>query len=399
MSLNHSPSVVTNGLVMYYDMNNTQKSWKGAPATNLAVTVPYGSDVYTACSGPVNAVAVDATGQSRTVNRYTINTTGGTPRARIVATGLTAGVNYSYSVKIRYNGGVYPQTWYIDTSKGNPEGGVNNNTYTSYTTNSVSLGNGWYQLTANFNYATCPTGGAWSNFGLVAPDATYLNQTFDAYDIQFEQNTYATPYIAGTRANTGAIVDLTSNNTITATSLTYASDGTFNFAGSSYANVNYNSMLDLINTVSLCAWVKYTASTNVACIEKSNNNTHYQLQIFSSAQGSGLGGELVFMLQPNASNWVTATVASNDNNWHYVVGTYDRTSTTAKIYIDGVLKNTNAAITTGPISNTSDLLIGSRSGTAAGMGGSIPVVKVYNRVLTAAEVARNFNALRGRYSL
>jgi hypothetical protein len=41
MALVHSPSIVTSGLVFYYDMNNTQKSWKGAPATNL---IPYSQD-------------------------------------------------------------------------------------------------------------------------------------------------------------------------------------------------------------------------------------------------------------------------------------------------------------------------------------------------------------------
>lgn len=41
MSLKHSPSVVTDGLVMYYDMSNTQKSWKGRPVTNqFAIPTP-----------------------------------------------------------------------------------------------------------------------------------------------------------------------------------------------------------------------------------------------------------------------------------------------------------------------------------------------------------------------
>jgi len=35
MALNHSPKIVTDGLVFAYDMANTQKSWKGAPSTNL----------------------------------------------------------------------------------------------------------------------------------------------------------------------------------------------------------------------------------------------------------------------------------------------------------------------------------------------------------------------------
>ena len=35
MALNHSPKIVTDGLVFYYDMNNTKKSWIGRPTTNV----------------------------------------------------------------------------------------------------------------------------------------------------------------------------------------------------------------------------------------------------------------------------------------------------------------------------------------------------------------------------
>ena len=72
MALAHSPQVVTNGLVYYHDMGNTQKSWKGAPTTNLVVTTPYTLTTYNSCTGPVSTTNVlDATGQPRTVNRYT----------------------------------------------------------------------------------------------------------------------------------------------------------------------------------------------------------------------------------------------------------------------------------------------------------------------------------------
>ena len=40
MAVGYNPTVVTSGLQLYYDMNNTVKSWKGQPATNQ-VTYPY----------------------------------------------------------------------------------------------------------------------------------------------------------------------------------------------------------------------------------------------------------------------------------------------------------------------------------------------------------------------
>lgn len=166
------------------------------------------------------------------------------------------------------------------------------------------------------------------------------------------------------------------------------------FSASDYVNVPYNSILDQINTVTLVAWVKFTTTANTVVVEKSSNNTHYQFQIFSSVQGSGLGGELVFMLQPDPTNWVIAKQQSNDGQWHQVVGTYDRSIKTASIYIDGVLKNTNNNIATGPTSNASPLLMGSRTG-AGGFGGSVDEVRIYNRALSPKEVTDLYNFAPG----
>jgi hypothetical protein len=66
-------------------------------------------------------------------------------------------------------------------------------------------------------------------------------------------------------------------------------------------------------------------------------------------------------------------------------------------YKNGVLgtaqSNPYGVIVTG----TLDITIG--SGYAGYFGGSIYVVQVYNRALSAAEVTQNFNALRTRYGL
>lgn len=178
-----------------------------------------------------------------------------------------------------------------------------------------------------------------------------------------------------------------------------ANAGSLNFDGvDDYVTVSHNSNINLVDTVSLEAWIKYTATSNTVLIEKSNNNTHYQFQVFNNTQGSGISGELVFMLQSNSNNWVVSGIATNDGNWHHVVGTYNRSMSTAKIYVDGVLRNSNPSISNGPTSNTQPLLIGSRSG-AAGFGGSIAGVKIYNRAISAEEVQQNFNALRGRYGV
>jgi hypothetical protein len=207
-------------------------------------------------------------------------------------------------------------------------------------------------------------------------------------------------YISG--STTWNDISRGSNNGTLVNGPTFSSSngGSIVFDGSDdYATVPHNSNINLVDTVSLEAWVKYTTTSNTVLIEKSNNNTHYQLQIFNSGQGSpGISGQLVFMLQPTSSNWVVSGIVTNDGNWRHVVGTYDRGVSTAKIYVNGVLRNTNSSILSGPTSNTQPLLMGSRSG-AAGFGGSISGVKIYNRALSAAEISQNYNATKGRYNL
>lgn len=107
MGTTYSPSVVTNGLVMYYDMSNTQKSWRGAPVTNLLPnptinSVPttgsgwgtyntnqYGSGTYfsigTVASVSSNIVTMTAAHSLRSYDVMQPQTTGG---------GVTAGANY-----------------------------------------------------------------------------------------------------------------------------------------------------------------------------------------------------------------------------------------------------------------------------------------------------------------
>jgi hypothetical protein len=385
MSTSAGPNNVTSGLVLDVDMSNTSKSWLGAPATNLAVTVPYTSTVYAYCSGPVATASVmDANNQPRTVNRYTITQASGlTPRARIVATGLSAGVNYSYSCKIKYNGptAATALAWYIDSSKGNPEG-TGNNTFTTHATTATAIGNGWYQLTETFNFATCPTGGAWSNFGFAAPDATFLSQTFDAYDIQFEQNAVATPYVNGTRSSTQAIVDLTGNNVVTTTNLVPNANGTFDFNGTSSV---INAGITISPSVfTISCWVYKTGTAVSQGIVR--KQYAYAISLYNGT---------VQVAPGNAWAFNNSGITIDLNVWTNIVWSHD--GTTSVLYKNGVNAWSYTNVGTMP-ANTWPTNIGYDENNWW-WSGQIASTQIYNRALTASEVAQNFNALRGRYGI
>jgi len=92
--------------------------------------------------------------------------------------------------------------------------------------------------------------------------------------------------------------------------------------------------------------------------------------------------------------------AVSSNTWYYIAHTYNYTTKQSILYQNGVAVNTST--------RTQDLVVsvGSTSPKIGvyGLGGSwwngkISSVHVYNRALTADEVAQNFNALRRRYNI
>ena len=80
------------------------------------------------------------------------------------------------------------------------------------------------------------------------------------------------------------------------------------------------------------------------------------------------------------------------NNWHHIVGVYEDTTYTIKLYLDGVLIDTDTgyASTNGFVSG--DLYIGSGGGSVNWMVGKIDEVAVWDKELLAEEVTAIYNS-------
>ena len=240
MALQHSPSIVTNGLVMYYDMNNTKKSWKGVPATNLAFPSILNTDGLGSLRATVNSGrAPDGT---YTATKYIWSTVGNN---YIYAGSITstAGASYVASMYVKENnstastisirvgsgdGAVSAACIFNTTTLVISSGGTSG--VTGIATTVTNTGDGWYRISVT---GTFPV-----SVGLLFGFTTdaVANGNVLVWGAQFETGSFATPYIPTTsaiasRSNTQAIIDLTGNNTLTADSLTYAGDNTFSFNG------------------------------------------------------------------------------------------------------------------------------------------------------------------------
>ena len=401
MSSASGPSITTSGLVLDVDMSNTKKSWRGQPTINqFGIPTPDANGYVTF---PVQGTSGFQRIYSGTYGGYEIQPTDVVYKY-VLGLGPTACHYHGYTINATI--GQTP-TWsfdyYIDPSTtGYP---VTN--YLANIESTIGIG-------AGLTDPTPSVVGVWKRATQTSAAAT-SNGTFNAYlypgacgtqmatggfilykNPQVEFNSFATPFVAGTRSTAQAITDLTSNNTLTATSLTYASDNTFSFNGSSdYITVPSTSAVAITGDMTVLAWINVVNFTGYnGIIGKTTagsipNPYDYYLSVSGGVPQFYRGNGSVYTNLP-------ATAAPALNTWQCIAVTMSGTTVTH--YLNG---NTNG---TGTLSTTigdagANLYIGSRGDLFTKMNGKMGIVQIYNRSLSAGEVAQNFNATRSRYGL
>lgn len=397
MSLAHGSSIVTNGLVMNFDMYNTQKSWKGAPITNY-ISYPYASwnngfvnfgynyanlgVTYTYVTGidnPINSPGV--------LEYYT--GTSGYKYFSIDSQTLPVTGTYTFSYYARLKGAgdasrrpVDGQLWRANGSDRSVTGDWNP-TYTS-------------------DWVRYSTSGPAEASTILQYFPVHSGNVIGGYTIQYcgfqlEVGSVATPFVVGSRSTAQAIIDLTGKNTLTATSLTYNSDGTFSFNGSSNSlSVPFNPSLFTFNAEqTIIIWMKNSSPSSARrnpynqAYAGGGTITHENDTNFSYYWGQGGGDNSPYQGFGSSFSVVVGETA---------MICLTRNASTVSWYKNGVLVNsTSNPYGTNVLTGTNPITIG--SGYAGQFGGNIYSVMIYNRALIAAEVSQNFNAHRGRYGL
>jgi hypothetical protein len=181
---------------------------------------------------------------------------------------------------------------------------------------------------------------------------------------------------------------------------TYSSSngGIFTFNGSTQYSIGPRPSSIVTNGgLSVVIWAKWTTTgTTVSTIQALVDNNH---------SGSPVQG-FVMQDRPDLSKSLTwggaqSTFQVGDGTWRCCIGTND--GVTSKLYINGVLDASSTE--SYPATVQSNVNIGSwESGRNLGYGGrylngSVGLVMLYNRALSADEVAQNFNALRRRFGI
>jgi hypothetical protein len=417
MAINRLPQVVTNGLVFYYDMGNPRKSWKGRPATNFFTNGHFSNGAgipQESGSNPTNTVIYfpDNPGDTDYVLEQTMGIAF-TEYQINLSSELVSNTTYVmsgwYAESADYSGADGSRMFH---SRAFSASGANIATGDGIgTVLETRVING---ITWRYCYQTITTPADYSNnfnWYLGYSGNTYTGKRYYT-NIQMEIGNFPSGFVNGTRSNTQAILDLIGNNTITANSLTYPSDRTFSFNGTSnFINLDTN-IQSGYTSASYEFWCRPTALPG--------SGNYFQLYIQESSTWIALynvGAGAFFGIDlNNGSGWfdgnggsVTGsrtTTPLSPNTDYYVA--YSWNGSTVSVYLNG---NLQATVSTLQAANgrqnvtqlgigTTSRNIGSRyNGTNNNWVGTISSVLFRNQALSAAEVQQNFNALRGRYGI
>jgi hypothetical protein len=140
------------------------------------------------------------------------------------------------------------------------------------------------------------------------------------------------------------------------------------------------------NDFSVIGWFKSTANIGYSRIIDKD----YQFGMWIGRNASvpnSWGGGVRYTNFPYG-NFITLT----DGAWHMIACV--RQGSTQTIYGDGSSNNASSTGSTSALSTQVFSISGFTS-----FAGSIPIIQIYNRALSATEIQQNFNALKSRFGL
>lgn len=206
------------------------------------------------------------------------------------------------------------------------------------------------------------------------------------------------------------------NDTVNGTTGTFSAAETYTrtnygfiaFSGSYHLNVSSQSSLNDIGPLTICFWIKSTSVTKSETImAKTDGGTQQGWYIqWDATFGGGIG-----FYSPSLTNdtqRVAIASAFATNTWMFIAITWDGTTTATgcHIYRDGNTEvssyvRTNNGSGTHSSDASQTLFVAGYSATLNGCtdtASSIPLVHIYNRVITGAEITQNWDANVGRFN-
>jgi hypothetical protein len=222
---------------------------------------------------------------------------------------------------------------------------------------------------------------------------------YDIADLQIEVNTggHATPFTLTSRSDTQCLIDLVKTTDIDVSNVSFDSTGQPEFDGTDDKGVItnfphiWNSSLSVESVVS---WDDDTRSVILGNYDQGSGGHDINFEKNPS-------GTLRFYWDRGSRDvYSSANAVTTAGAYHHVVFVRDVSANNFRFYVDGELVTTvaNAGSNIPTTGSTFRFGADTRNGSTV-HNGSIPVIKAYSRVLTAAEITSNYNAYKNRFNI
>jgi len=158
-----------------------------------------------------------------------------------------------------------------------------------------------------------------------------------------------------------------------------------------YVDISGSNLSTLSSSFTLATWAKFNNVNGAFLIEKASPNNGANFYIWWSANDIGLGNSWIFGFR-NSQNtaWKDHAYVNTPTAgiWYHVVFVFDDSGNTANLYLDGALVKSEAE-TDSPYYGSENLKIATNSNadSSYSLNGQIDEVRIYNRALSATEVA------------
>ena len=393
--LAHSPSIVTSGLSLLVDAANPRS---------------YSPNVF---PNPLSVGSWVPSGYQMSISSdYSLTSPAGGVPLKIVTSGSSAYTstynNSNWNLAPAASGQTWTFSFWVKGSssfsasclifEANSSGGY------------ITYGQPYYNVTTEWTRVT-------GSYTMTNGSTNYVQFRIDNYNsgvtmwvdgLQLERSSSATAFNSKPNINGTSWVDLSGNaNTLTLqniNSFTYNSGG-FSFDGS-YSYMQCPTSCGITGSVTLSAWIKPNRSgqtgphSTVICTDVGypagaklmnyKNTSRYGLWL-------GWGG--------TTSYEAFIGVDINDNTNKMLTASWEQATGVVKIYLNGVVQSTISTGITTPVSLYDGKITVGTDYNNIGSGsynkylGNVYNASVYNRALSDAEVAQNFNAMRGRFGV
>ena len=213
----------------------------------------------------------------------------------------------------------------------------------------------------------------------------------DFHSPQLEKGTVS-PFVDGTRSDTTSLIDLKRTNSIDVSDMSFTSTGQPEFDGTD----------DIIGTGISTAFTDFSCvvvfkhSVNTAwgrIVDKNYTNGFFMSSYFATGGSGYVGAGIIEPSSPHGQS-----LQYDNTKYNYFVVT--RSGTTHTIYLNGS-SNYASKTGSGAALNSAEIHVGAwyTNASTQRFTGSIPVVKIYDRALTATEVQQDFGSYKNRFNI